>query len=221
MHLTKAQKASQAVAREQKKAEQDVLDGDIKRFLSMQEDEIAKMAMVHNIKVEKVRDLLGFNNYYKKHWKPTLHNAILHFKAMEINQGACARIYYGQLINIINPQTDLPPGQKTKLAELKALGDDDDDSLKNLSKEQEEELINKLLEHRDTKKNGLRANNAATAHDILCTGDAMTDLVRTTECTRQPPLSLTACILLVEWLCPPHRLLWLLLPHSWACERHR
>jgi len=219
MHLTEAQKASQAVAREQKKAEQDVLDGDIKQFLSMQEDEIAKMAMVHNIKVEKVRDLLGFNNYYKKHRKPTLHNAILYFKAMEINQGACAHIYYGQLINIINPQTDLPPGQKMKLTELKALIDNDD-SLKNLSKEQEEELINKLLEHHDTKKNGLCANNAAAACDILCTGDAMTDLVHTTECTCQPPLSLTACIHLVGWLCPPHRLLWLLLPHLWACERH-
>src|SRR6202044_1498276 len=65
-----------------------------------------------------------------------------------------------QLTNIINSQTDLPPGQKMKLAELKALVDDDN-SIKNLSREQEEELINKLLEHRDIKKNGLRANNAA------------------------------------------------------------
>jgi len=71
--------------RKQKKTEQDALDKEIKRFLSTQEDEIARIAMAHNVKAEKIRDLLGFNNYYKKHWKPTLHNAILHFKAMEIN----------------------------------------------------------------------------------------------------------------------------------------
>jgi len=111
---------------------------------------------------------------------------------------------------------DLPPGQKTKLPELKALVDDDD-SLKNLSKEQEEELINKLLKHCDTKKNGLWANNAATAHDILCMGDAMTDLVRITVCACQPPSSSTACAFLVGWLHSPHWLLWLLLSHTWAC----
>jgi len=72
--------------------------------------------------------------------------------------------------------TDLPPGQKTKLAELKALVDDDD-TFKNLSKEQEDELIDNLIEHRDNRKHGVRANNAAAARDILCTGDAMTDLV--------------------------------------------
>jgi hypothetical protein len=121
-----------------------------------------------------------------------------------------------QSTNITNPQTDLPPEQKTKLAELKALVNDDN-SLKNLSREQKQELINKLLEHHDTKKNGLCANNAAAAHDTLCTGNAMTDLVCTTACTHQPPSSLTDCIFLVGWLCSPHWLLGLLLPHAWAC----
>jgi hypothetical protein len=124
---------------------------------------------------------------------------------MEINQGVPARASLQTIINKhIQPQTDLPPGQKMKLAELKALVDDND-SLKNLLK-QEEELINKLLEHCDTKKNGLCANNTAAARDILCTGDAMTDLVCTTH---QPPLPLIHCIHLVRWLCPPHWVLWL------------
>lgn len=76
---------------------------------------------------------------------------------------------------------DLPPGQKTKLAELKALVDDDA-ALKDLSKEQEEELINNLLEYRENRRSGVRANNAAAARDILCTGDTMTELVRTSIC---------------------------------------
>lgn len=77
--------------------------------------------------------------------------------------------------------TDLPLGQKTKLAELKALVDDND-TFKNLSKEQEDDLIANLLEHCDSRKHGVRANNAAAARDILCTGDAMTDLVCVSSC---------------------------------------
>jgi hypothetical protein len=109
--LTEAQKASRAIVCEQKKTERDALDEDIKRFLSIQEDEIAKIAMAHNVKVEKIRDLLGFNNYYKKHRKPTLHNAILHFKATETNQGAPAHAYsqtidkYYRLANRSSPWT--------------------------------------------------------------------------------------------------------------------
>ncbi|KIM88301.1 hypothetical protein PILCRDRAFT_85516 [Piloderma croceum F 1598] len=103
------------------------LDGDIQQFLTKQNDEIAKIATAHNVKVDKVKDLVGFNIHYKKQRKPTLHNAILHLKATEINQ--------------------------------------------------EDELINNLLEHRDNRKHGVCANNAAAARDILCMGDAMTDLL--------------------------------------------
>jgi hypothetical protein len=86
-HLTDAHKASRAIARKQRKCAQESLDKDIKRFLTKQNDEIAKIATTHNVKVDKVKDLVGFNIHYKKQRKPTLHNAILHLKATEINQG--------------------------------------------------------------------------------------------------------------------------------------
>jgi len=75
---------------------------------------------------------------------------------------------------------DLPPGQKTKLTKLKALIDDDT-ALKDLSKEQEEELINNLLKYHEN-RSGIHANNTTAAWDILCTSDIMTDLVHTFIC---------------------------------------
>jgi hypothetical protein len=87
--LTDAHKASRAIAHEQRKLAQESLDEDIKQFLTKHNDEIEKIAAAHNVKVDKVKDLVGFNIHYKKQRKPTLHNAILHLKATEINQGMC------------------------------------------------------------------------------------------------------------------------------------
>jgi hypothetical protein len=67
---------------------------------------------------------------------------------------------------------DLPAGEKTKLAELKNLVSNDE-RLQNLMAEEEETLIQQLAEHRRLKTTSMRANNAAAAHDILCTSDIM------------------------------------------------
>jgi hypothetical protein len=85
--LTDTQKASRAIAREQKKANAKKLDNDIKAFLEQQQAKLDDIAKAHNIKVEKVKDLVGAYTHYKQTRKPTLHNAILHVKAMEVNQG--------------------------------------------------------------------------------------------------------------------------------------
>ena len=85
--LTDAQKASRAIAHEQKKANAKKLDDDVKAFLEQQQAKLDGIARVHNVKVEKVKDLVGAYTHYKQTRKPTLHNAILHVKAMEVNQG--------------------------------------------------------------------------------------------------------------------------------------
>jgi len=85
--LTDAQKASRAIAREQKKANTKKLDDDIKAFLEQQQAKLDDIAKAHNVKVEKVKDLVGAYTHYKQMHKPMLHNAILHVKAMEVNQG--------------------------------------------------------------------------------------------------------------------------------------
>jgi len=169
--LTEAQKASKAIAREQKKANAKRLDDDIKRFTEEQHAKLEEIARTHNIKVEKVKDLVGVSTHYKKSRKPTLHNAILHAKAMEVNQGKWLCLFQWYVLTTLHIQ-DLPPGQKVKMSELKALAADDE-AMQNLTPEEEQDFIDKLTEFREQKTTGVRANNAAAARDMLCTSDSI------------------------------------------------
>lgn len=63
------------------------LDDDIKAHTEAQQSKVAELAMKHSVLVKKIDDLIGLGTYYKNHRKPTLHNAILHAKAVEINEG--------------------------------------------------------------------------------------------------------------------------------------
>lgn len=49
----------------------------------------------------------------------------------------------------------------------------DDDTVEDLTKEQQDILINKLVEHRQHKTQGMRANNVAAARDMTATSDAI------------------------------------------------
>jgi hypothetical protein len=61
------------------------LDDDIEQFTKEQYTKLEEIAKAHNIKIEKVKDLVGSSTHYKKSHKPTLYNVILHAKAMEVN----------------------------------------------------------------------------------------------------------------------------------------
>lgn len=50
---------------------------------------------------------------------------------------------------------------------------DEDTTVQDLTKEQQNELINKLIEHRELKTKGVRANNVAAARDMTATSDAI------------------------------------------------
>jgi hypothetical protein len=169
--LTEAQKASRAIAREQKKANAKRLDDDIKQFTEDQHAKLEEIAKTHNVKVEKVKDLVGASTHYKKSRKPTLHNAIVHAKAMEVNQGKWLCLFQWYVLTTLHIQ-DLPPGQKVKMSELKALAADDE-AMQNLTPEEEQDFIDKLTEFREQKTTGVRANNAAAARDMLCTSDSI------------------------------------------------
>jgi len=50
---------------------------------------------------------------------------------------------------------------------------DEDTTVQDLTKEQQNELIDKLIEHRELKTKGVRANNVAAARDMTATSDAI------------------------------------------------
>lgn len=88
--LTDAQKASRDIVRKKKKADALELHESIKEYLATQELQIAELAKKHNVSNEKAKELVGAYSHYKKTRKPTLHNAMLHVKAAEVNQGSFA-----------------------------------------------------------------------------------------------------------------------------------
>lgn len=85
--LTNAQKASRAIAREQKQVSMKKLDDDIKAFAQDQTNKITELATKHNTSVERIKGQLGVHTHYKKSRKPALHNALLHAQAECVNQG--------------------------------------------------------------------------------------------------------------------------------------
>ena len=90
-----------------------------------QQAHIEELAKAHNVKVEKIKDLIGVSTHYKKLQKPNIWNAILHIKAMDINQGELLQ-YFLSIPSYWLFDADLPPGQKLKLAKLKGLTARDD-----------------------------------------------------------------------------------------------
>ena len=50
---------------------------------------------------------------------------------------------------------------------------DEDDTINNLTKRENNDLINQLAEHRELKTKGVRANNVAAARDMTATSDVM------------------------------------------------
>ncbi|KAG1901631.1 uncharacterized protein F5891DRAFT_1187510 [Suillus fuscotomentosus] len=64
-----------------------VLNDAVKSLATTYADMIEKLADEHSVTTEKVKLLLGCKTFYKNKQGPTLHNAIVHVKALELNEG--------------------------------------------------------------------------------------------------------------------------------------
>lgn len=59
----------------------------VKSLATTYAEMIEKLADEHSVTTEKVKLLLGCETLYKNKRGPTLHNAIVHVKALELNEG--------------------------------------------------------------------------------------------------------------------------------------
>ncbi|EGN91997.1 hypothetical protein SERLA73DRAFT_79952 [Serpula lacrymans var. lacrymans S7.3] len=83
--LTDAAKASRSIVRKVKNNMLKKLNEDIITFVKEQNNKITDIAKNHDVKVEKVKNMVIAYTHYTKAQKLQLHNAILHAKALEIN----------------------------------------------------------------------------------------------------------------------------------------
>lgn len=149
--ISEAQKASWAIARQQRAAKKALLDNAVQEYLTQQTSKLEEIASKHSITVEYLKGLIGGQTHYHNPRKVQRHNALLHAKALEVN-------------------IDRPSGTKYSLTEIQKMVKDDE-RLQNLTQEELEQHITALNERRDTKIHGVRANNVAAARDVLATTD--------------------------------------------------
>ncbi|KIK17793.1 hypothetical protein PISMIDRAFT_40832, partial [Pisolithus microcarpus 441] len=144
-----AQRASWAIAREQRATKKALLDKAVQEYLAQQTSKMEEIALKHNVTVEYLKGLVGGQTHYYSSRKVQRHNALLHAKALEVN-------------------ADRPCGTKYSLKEIQQMVKDDE-CLQNLSQEEMNQYIATLEEHRDMKIHGIRVNNVAASRDVLAT----------------------------------------------------
>ncbi|KAG2743411.1 hypothetical protein P692DRAFT_201672374, partial [Suillus brevipes Sb2] len=139
-------KASHKLSAEQCKEADDGLSSAIQCLLADKTEKINAIALEHGVTQEKVKKLMGGEKHYKGNCNVQLANALIHAKAQEVN-------------------ADRPRGAKLSLKEIRNLVKADD-SMRNLTAEEEQEYINKLNEHCALQNMSVRATNTAVARDV-------------------------------------------------------
>jgi len=76
----------------------------------------------------------------------------------------------GDHANFQSIPPDLDPGEKSSLLELQKMASDDS-ALRNMTREQKDDICNKLVEYRTHKATSSRANNIAASQDMVRTSD--------------------------------------------------
>jgi hypothetical protein len=164
--LTEAQKASHGIRRQINHAKNEALTADLAQYRSECDEKLTRLAEKHSYKQEYLVCLLNTSSTFKKTQKPNLHNAIMHFKAVEKNQGSFIR--HISPLHGLMCFSDAAVGEKLKLPALQNLVREDPE-LQDLTKEQEAKLLQMLEDHRALKATGARASNRAAAQDVRLT----------------------------------------------------
>ncbi|KAF8834085.1 hypothetical protein BDN67DRAFT_871490, partial [Paxillus ammoniavirescens] len=146
-----AQKASQIIAADQRKAKEASLTAAITTLIEEHAQNITDLAQVHNVTVEKVTKLVCGHTNYKKKWGVSLANVLLFVKRREVND-------------------HLPEGSKHSLQQIWQMIANDP-AMQNLTKEQKDKYKAELQEHHSIQGMSMRATNFAAAEDMATTLD--------------------------------------------------
>ncbi|KAG2100524.1 hypothetical protein BD769DRAFT_1393946 [Suillus cothurnatus] len=140
--LTEAQKASRALKTAQNKEQ-----------FKDHRKKLHELALAHHVSDKHVKNLIGLQTHYKKTREPQLHNALIHAKAKEVNNG-------------------LMHGQKYTMADVQKMVAEDPD-MHNLTCEQKKEFIKQLMDHHELQTSGVQASNVAAARDAVAVMDGV------------------------------------------------
>ncbi|KAG6809555.1 hypothetical protein H0H92_015832 [Tricholoma furcatifolium] len=147
--LTRAEKETANVRQRLKREREEEMRKEVDVFLEQRENFALQMAAKFDVKVEKAREWLNSAYVVKRQQKPSAFNAIVSYRAKELNDG-------------------LGKGERVPLEQVQEIvmqemedGKYDEDEI--------EAMKDKLAEHRELKAKGVRCSNRAAAVDHRAT----------------------------------------------------
>ena len=186
----KCTRAERQIRTEANRLRNEALQDALSNLRQTLDEGLQKIAQDHNKDVATIRNLFFYSKHTKYHAKPSLGNALVSFKAEQLNEGTYA-FYIYHCSNAYHIHVGKHEGEKARLPEIReALRDDPD--LQDLTKADEEDLLDRLLEKRGMKLTGVRASHTAASLDKQSTIQAIRELVR---------LIHTTCHLLILFRC--------------------
>jgi hypothetical protein len=91
---TDAAKATKKISASRNKVNAALLSADVEKQMVLQCTQIDKIAQGHNQKVPKIEKLINHHTNYQHTWGPSLSNALIHKKGLEMNQGMPPALFY-------------------------------------------------------------------------------------------------------------------------------
>lgn len=85
--LSEAEKAQRKVAAAERLARNKLLRDDINAYMEERAEKYAELANHHNVKVQKIEELVNAGTHYKKQRAPSLYNAYVHYLSATVNEG--------------------------------------------------------------------------------------------------------------------------------------
>ncbi|KAF6751974.1 hypothetical protein DFP72DRAFT_1070675 [Ephemerocybe angulata] len=141
-----AEKAALKIARDARRKDAEHLNEDVVDLLASIEHGIDTLASKHSQPRQRVEQMVLSTSRYVKKRAPSLTNALIHAKGREMNEA----------------RTD---GKKHSLAEIRQ-AIKDDPAMQNLTEEQKDGYIQKVMDFRGLKHTGARAHNKASNLDV-------------------------------------------------------
>ncbi|KAG1846243.1 hypothetical protein DFJ58DRAFT_686603 [Suillus subalutaceus] len=147
--LSDAQKASRKIKKDQRTEITKHLHDAVAKHLQEQKNGVELLSLAHNVTPKQINDIISHQTKYCTARKVHLNNALIHAKAKEMNSGQ-------------------PNGLRYTLVELREMVAQDP-QMQDLTKGEKATYIAALSQHREQKVSSVRANNMATARDVLVT----------------------------------------------------
>ena len=165
--LTHAAKASRKVAAARNKANAALLSADVTKQVDLQNAQIEKIAADHNRKACDIEKLINHQMNYRQTRGPSLSNALIHKKGVEMNDGMAYRLCLSFLLKFCL-YTDRDAGNKATLAKIREAVDNDP-AYRDMEEEDRKEAIDGLIAFRAAKRSNPRVTNKGAARDVFLT----------------------------------------------------